>query len=493
MKAPKIQGEIPANVLECVKTLKKAGFEAYLVGGCVRDLLIGRVPKDWDITTNAVPDEIIALFPKTFYENSYGTVGVVFEEIEAPDLRLIEVTPYRVESGYADARHPDSVRFSKDIHDDLGRRDFTVNAIAHDPTADILIDDFKGLEDILSKTLKTVGSPDSRFKEDGLRIIRAVRLASELEFTISSETEEAIVRNAPVLKKIAQERIRDEFSKIIMSDSGAIGVFLLQRLGLLPYILPELEEGLHMKQNQAHSFEVFEHLVRSFQCSIDKKYPLEVRLAALLHDIGKPRSRRYSEEKGDYTFYGHEVIGAKMTKTILERLRFSRETVEIATKLVRWHMFFSDVDQITLSAVRRMVANVGDKLIWDLINLRICDRVGTGRPKEDPYRLRKYISMIEEVLRDPVSVGMLKINGAEIMKTLGIPPGPKIGFMLNILLEEVIEDPTLNTSEYLVSRVTKLAEMDEDELKTLSLEAIAKKDMVEEAELKVIKDKYRVK
>ncbi len=493
MKALKINGSIPAHVIDCVKTLKKGGFQAYLIGGCTRDLIIGREPKDWDITTDATPDEIIALFPKTFYENSFGTVGVVYEEVTDLTARIIEVTPYRVESGYKDSRRPDSVSFSKNIHDDLKRRDFTINAVAYDPIEDVFIDDFEGAGDIESKTLRTVGSPDERFAEDGLRIIRAVRLASELGFTISSETEKSIQANADVLKKIAWERIRDEVSKTLMSDNGAMSLVFLQKLGLMSHIIPELEEGLHMKQNQAHSFEVFEHLVRSLQCAIDKKYPLEVRLAALLHDVGKPRSRRYSEEKGDYTFYGHEVIGAKMAKTILERLKFSRETIEIVTKLVRWHMFFSDVGQITLSAVRRMVANVGDKLIWDLINLRICDRVGTGRPKEDPYRLRKYISMIEEVLRDPVSVGMLKINGADIIKELGIAPGPKIGFMLNILLEDVIEDPSLNTTDYLVSRVTKLNELDENELKELSKEAVSKKDMVEEAELKVIKDKYRVK
>lgn len=493
MEALNIKGNIPTNVMECVKTLKEKGYEAYLVGGCVRDIILGREPKDWDITTNAVPDQIIAAFPKTFYENTYGTVGVVFEEETNPGHKIIEVTPYRVESEYGDSRHPDSVSFSDNIHDDLKRRDFTVNAIAYDPIAEILVDDFDGVGDIGSKTLRTVGVADERFREDGLRIVRAVRLASELGFTIESDTEMSITRNVGVLKKIAWERIRDEFSKIIMSDNGAMTLFVLQKLGLLGHIVPELEEGLHMKQNQAHSFEVFEHLVRSLQCAIDKKYTLEVRLAALFHDIGKPRSRRYSEEKRDYTFYGHEVIGSKMTKIILERLKFSRETIEIVTKLVRWHMFFSDVNQITLSAVRRMVANVGEKLIWDLVNLRICDRVGTGRPKEDPYRLRKYISMIEEVMRDPVSVGMLKIDGNDIIKTLHVEPGPRVGFMLNILLEDVIEDPTKNTEDYLVTRVTELNKLETEELKKLSTVAVGKKDMVEEAELKVIKDKYRVK
>lgn len=298
--------------------------------------------------------------------------------------------------------------------------------------------------------------------------------------------------NSEVLSKIAQERIRDEFVKMLSNQNAVTSIFLLQKLGLMKYIIPELEEGLHMEQNQAHSYSVYEHLLRSMQCAVDKEYPVEIRIAALLHDIGKPRSRRFSEEKKDYTFYGHEVIGAKMTKKILERLKFSRETIDYVEKLVRWHMFFSDTGQITHSAVRRMIANVGKDHIWDLINLRICDRVGTGRPKEEPYRLRKYITMIEEVLRDPVSVSMLKIDGNTMISQLDITPGPKIGFMLNILLGEVIEDPSLNTAEYLVSRVTELNDTDENTLKELSKKAVDLRNMVEEEEVQSIHKKNRV-
>lgn len=506
---------IPQVIISNLQTLKDGGFEAYLVGGCVRDLLLGKTPKDWDITTNANPEQIQALYPKTYYENTYGTVGVVNqdpgektstyseanENIEVglnsteidPALQIVEVTPYRIESEYKDGRHPDSVSFSTNIHDDLKRRDFTVNAIAYDPISDIFIDDFDGLKDIESKTLRSVGDAGGRFREDGLRVLRAVRLASETGFMINIDTEKAIIENGSVLEKIALERIRDEFVKIVNSPSGGMAIFLLQKLDLLKYIIPELEEGIHMKQNQAHSFEVFEHLIRSFQCAIDKGYKTEIRIAALFHDIGKPRSRRHSEEKGDYTFYGHEVVGAKMTKIILERLKFSRETTTLITKLVRWHMFFSDPDQISLSAVRRMVINVGKENIWDLMDLRICDRVGTGRPKEDPYRLRKYVSMIEEVMRDPISVGMLKVDGNTIIKTLGVEPGPRVGFMLNILLGEVIEDPKLNTDEHLVSRITSLNEQTTKELAELSKKAVATKDEVEEGELDEIKNKYRVR
>ncbi len=484
---------IPETILGNLKTLKNAGFEAFLVGGCTRDIFLDREPKDWDITTNATPEQIQGLFPKTFYENTYGTVGVVNEGEGDKKLAIVEITPYRIESMYSDNRHPDAVRFSDNIHDDLKRRDFTVNAIAFDPISDIVVDDFEGIKDIESRTLRSVGVAAERFREDGLRVLRAVRLASELGFTINNDTEKAILEHGSVLKSIANERIRDEFTRLTESKTGGVAITLLQRLDILKYVIPELEEGLHMKQTQAHKFGVFEHLVRSFQCAIDKEYSKEVRMAALFHDIGKPRSRRFSEEKKDYTFYGHEVIGAKMTKTIMERLKFSRETIELVTKLVRWHMFFSDTNQITLSAVRRMIANIGKDHIWDLVNLRVCDRVGTGVPKEDPYRLRKYIAMIEEVLRDPISVGMLKIDGNTLIKSLGIEPGPRVGFMLNILLEDIIEDPSLNTEEYLVTRATKLNELDINELKRLSEEAKSKSMELDQEQVSIIRDKHRVK
>lgn len=483
---------IPALIKEYIALLNKAGFEGYIIGGCTRDILLQRNPKDWDITTNATPDQIQAIFPKTFYENVYGTVGVVHETIEDETLKVVEITPYRTESTYSDSRHPDEVRFSTSIDEDLKRRDFTINAIAYDPISKTFIDNFDGLKDIETKTLRTVGNPVERFTEDGLRILRAIRIAGEIGFTINIDTEKAIIENGHILEKIAKERLRDEFIKVINSDTPAISIFLMNKVGILKYIVPELEEGLHVKQNQAHSFEVFEHLLRSLQHAADKKYQFHVRLAALLHDIGKPRSRRFAEEKNDYTFYGHEVIGAKMAKSIVERLKFSRETIDLVTNLVRWHMFFSDTNQITLSAVRRMVINVGQDHIWDLINLRICDRIGTGRPKEDPYRLRKYIAMIEQVLRDPISVSMLKVDGNSIMKHLNMAPGPKLGFMLNILLEEVIENPALNTENHLLSRVTELNVLELDELKRKSEVAIQKKNMVEGEEIKGIEKKYKV-
>ena len=494
------QSLVPTVVMNIAQTLERGGFEAYLVGGCVRDLFLDRKPKDWDLTTNASPEQIIGLFPKTFYENTFGTVGIVplNEKGEVPEdidptLRVIEVTPYRTESDYTDGRRPDKVEFSQHIEEDLKRRDFTINAIAYDPIKDIIIDPYKGQSDIKDKVIRAVGKAEERFMEDGLRLIRAVRLAAELGFMINTETEKALSDSREMLSKIAKERIRDEFNKIILSKSPMVGVFMCQKLGLIKYVIPELEEGLHTEQNQAHSYTVFEHLLRSLQCAADKDYPLEVRIAALLHDVGKPKSRRFSNEKGDYTFYGHEVIGAEMTKIILDRLNYPRKTIDLVVTFVRWHMFFSDTEQITLSAVRRMIANVGQDQIWNLMNLRICDRVGTGRPKENPYRLRKYTAMIEQVLMDPISVNMLKIDGKRLMEVLHMEPGPKIGLILNALLEEVIEDPTLNTPLFLEKHALELHQLNDTDLKEKADRGKKMREIKEKEELQKIKDKYFVK
>ncbi|MBU6501205.1 HD domain-containing protein, partial [Patescibacteria group bacterium] len=463
---------IPGEAANVVKTLKNKGFQAYLIGGCTRDLLLGRTPKDWDVTTDARPEEIIKIFPNTFYENAYGTVGVVNEESPDESLRVIEVTPYRLEATYSDYRRPDSVSFSDKLEDDLKRRDFTINAIALDIGGEEdrefyegrLVDPYKGQNDLRGALVRTVGNPHERFSEDALRMLRAIRIATELGFMIDSDTEKAIEKYGNLLGNIAKERIRDEFVRILNSDRPMIGLELARRLGLLKYIAAELEQGVGTAQNQAHAYDVWEHSLRSLQHAADKKWPLEIRLAALLHDIGKPASRRWSDEKKDWTFYGHDVIGAKLAAKILSRLAFPKKTTETISKLVRWHMFFSDTEVITLSAVRRLLANVGTEHIWDLMNLRICDRIGTGRPKESPYRLRKYQSMIEEVMHDPVSVSMLRVNGADVISLTESSPGPKIGHILHTLLGEVIEDPKKNERSYLEKRVRELGKLSDQEL-----------------------------
>src|SRR3989338_1927328 len=502
---------IPKEVSRVTEKLEEAGFEVFLVGGCVRDLILGREPKDWDVTTNAKPEEIIALFDKTFYENDYGTVGVVIaregEDAEsAGEALIVEVTPYRIESKYSNNRHPDSVVFSQKLEDDLKRRDFTINALAYSVPASpvgrshglsaqagTITDLYRGEKDMKDKIIRTVGDPVDRFTEDGLRILRAVRLSCELEFEISPETEKAIFENAHLLKNISMERIRDEFTKIIMSNRPIDGLLTMRKLGILKYVVPELEKTVGVEQNQAHAYDVWEHLIRSVQCAADKNYPLEIRLAALFHDISKPESRRRNNEQNTWTFYGHEVLGARVTRKILENLRYPSKIIEKVVTLARWHMFFSDTEQITLSAVRRMIVNVGRDNIWDLMNVRICDRIGTGRPKEDQYRLRKYHAMIEEALRDPVSVGMLKINGKRLMDVTHETAGPKIGYVLHALLEEVLEEPKKNTEEYLENRAKELVLLPENELKALGEQGKLSKEEADEEEIKKIRGRHYVK
>jgi poly(A) polymerase/tRNA nucleotidyltransferase (CCA-adding enzyme) len=491
---------IPEEVINVVKTLKNKGFEAYLIGGCVRDLLLERKPKDWDITTNAVPEEIIPLFKDTFYENNFGTVGIVNEETKDETLKVIEVTPYRLEAEYSDNRRPDHVTFSKNLEDDLQRRDFTINAIALEITEDkkgkfsgTYLDYYNGHEDLQKKVIRTVGDAHDRFTEDGLRILRAVRIATQIGFKIDKNTEKAIINNASLLKNIAKERIRDEFEKIIMSDDPMAGLIHCQKNGLLPYIVPEVEKAVSIEQSRSHIYDVYEHSLRALQHTADKKYPLEIRLAALFHDIGKPSSRRRDEAADLWTFYGHEVIGARMVTKILAELRFPKKVIEKVTKLVRWHMFFADTEQISLSAVRRIISSVGRDNIWDLMNLRGADRMGMGRPKESPYRLRKYHSMVEEAMTDPVSVGMLKIDGQKLMEVTHETPGPKIGFILHALLEEVLENPALNTEEYLNKRSKELIKLDVSELKKLGDSGKETKEKEEEKKIEEIRKKHWVK
>ncbi len=481
---------IPSEVSRIPETLEKAGYKAYLIGGCVRDLILGRKPKDWDVTTNATPEQIMALFPETFYENTYGTVGVVNKEVGDESLKVTEVTPFRLEAEYTDNRRPDSVTFSQNLEDDLKRRDFTINAIALDSKGH-MVDLYNGQEDIKDKMLKAVGNPDERFQEDALRMMRAIRIATELGFTINMETAEAILRNAKLLNNISKERIRDEFTRILLSDEPLTGIVMLDKLGLLEAISPELAQAKGVEQPQAHAYDVWEHLLRSLQHAADKKWPLHIRIAALFHDIGKPPTQK--KVGGQWTFYGHEVVGAKMTRKILVNLKFSNKIIEDVTILVRWHMFFSDTEQISLSAVRRMIANVGKDLIWDLMNLRVCDRIGTGRPKEHPYRLRKYQAMVEEAMRDPVSVGMLKIDGKRLIEVTKLNAGPKVGYILHALLEDVLEEPKHNTAEYLENKAIELAKLDESELKQMGEEGKKRKDIEEEKEIGEIRGKYSVK
>ncbi len=483
--------QVPQEIRAVAQTLEQGGFEVYLVGGCVRDLLIGRVPKDWDITTNATPEKIQELFEETFYENDFGTVGVV-NETENEHLKVVEVTPYRLETTYSDARRPDTVEYSQKLTDDLKRRDFTINALAYSPQTGELVDLYEGREDIKRKTIRAVGDPHERFEEDALRMLRAIRLSAELNFTIDPDTAQAILKNAQQLEKISKERIRDEFLRILKSDNPMHAIVIAQKLGLVPYFAPDLERGIGVEQNQAHEYDVFEHLLRTMQHGADMNWNVDIRLAGLYHDISKPETRRWSPEKEDWTFYGHEVVGARISKKAFNDLKLPKKQVEKLVKMVRWHMFFSDPDKITLSAVRRMIRNVGEENIWDLLKLRICDRIGSGRPKAQPFRFRKYKAMVEEALRDPISVGMLKIDGARVMEVTKESAGPRVGYILHALLEEVLDDPKRNEATYLEKRAVELSELPEESLRAHGEGGKRRREQMEEDAVTQIHKKHGV-
>lgn len=486
-----MQYRVPSEVSKVSQGLRNAGYESHLVGGCVRDLIIGVEPKDWDITTNASPEQIQKIFSDSYYENDFGTVGV---KTGSEDLRLaiIEITPYRTESIYSDKRRPDKVEFGTSLLGDLARRDFTINAIALDESKGQIVDSFNGLKDIKDKIIRSVGDASQRLSEDALRMIRAVRFVAELDFGIDGDTAFAISKNSKYLKYVSRERIRDEFVRILNSNQPMNALVLAKQLGILEYIVPDLIRGIGVEQNKAHLYDVFEHNLRTMQHAADKGWSLDLRLACLYHDIAKPETRRWSEEKKDWTFYGHDVVGSRVTRKALESMHFPRNTIEKVVKLVRWHMFFSDPDQITLSAVRRMIVNVGKENIQDLLNLRVCDRIGTGRPKEQPFRFRKYKAMVDQALRDPISVGMLKTDGNRIMKMFHVKAGPIIGYTLHALLEEILNDPALNTEEYLYKRAGELLKMTEEELRMLGESGKQKRKNAEDEEVKQIMKKHHV-
>lgn len=515
---------LPYYVLEISQALQNAGFEVYLVGGCVRDLLMGRTPEDWDFTTNARPEQIQKIFPDSFYENNFGTVGI---KIPIPTINdqqpitqekvtgykssienyiIVEVTTYRTESTYSDKRRPDEVRFADTLEEDLQRRDFTMNAIAMritDSEKQItknkiqekkgsgeiiryplsifsIVDPFEGQKDIQEKIICAVGNPEQRFAEDALRMMRAVRFHATLGFAIDPKTLSAIQKNANNLAHIAKERVRVELEKIILSSCPSEGIERLEQTGLLKHIIPELREGIGVTQNLHHVYTVWEHNLLALKTCPSKK--LSVRLAALLHDVGKPRTKHGNGLHS--TFYNHDHVGARMTRTILTRLTFPREIVDHATLLVDQHLFYYNVDEVTESAVRRVIARVGKENIQDLIDVRIGDRLGSGVPKAKPYRLRHFEYMVEKVSHDPISVKDLKINGNDLIDTLSIKPGPKIGAILDVLLGDVIEDSALNTREILLSRAQELDQENIKKLRAVAQKRIATQRQSDEEEMK---------
>jgi len=526
---------LPKEVKTVISFLKQRGHEAYAVGGCVRDLLMKKEPQDWDVTTSAKPEEIQKIFPESFYENKFLTVTVQTTELQRSgkkkadllrpanrkaNLKEIEITTFRSEAKYSDKRHPDEVKFAKTLDEDLARRDFTVNAMALEiQNAKIknqnynakfkIIDPFKGQEDLKNKIIRAVGNPEERFSEDALRMMRAVRFATTLNsgvdetnvssppfarlqraWVIEEKTRKAIEKNAPWLRAIAKERIREELMKIIMSEGAAEGVETLRKTGLLKYIIPELEEGFGISQNKHHIYECYEHALKSLDYAAKKNFNKYVRLAALFHDIAKPRVKR--GEGPTSTFYGHETVGARMTARILDRLRFSKKDVEKIVKLVRYHLFYYNVDEVGESSVRRLVRQVGPENMTDLLQVRMADRIGSGVPKAEPYKLRHLKYIIEKVNQDPISVKMLKVSGNDVMKILKIGSGPKIGKILDVLLGYVLSDPEKNKKDFLEKKVEELGKLPEKKLQELDRAAGEEKNKIETKKDEMTKKKYWV-
>lgn len=482
-----MQTKLPPYVLTILEKFQKAGFEIYVVGGAVRDLLLGRKDFDWDFTTNATPEEILKIFPEGFYDNKFGTVGISHESSRYP----YEITTFRREVGYSDKRHPDKVLWGKTLEEDLARRDFTINAMALRLEAAeqrtkgkeqrktnlpmfyvlcsmFLIDPFNGQEDLKNKIIRAVGDPVQRFNEDALRMMRAIRIAAEISlpdrpagrpagrqgFVIEEKTFEAIKMHSTLINQIAKERVKEELFRILASLNPYEGMLMLHNSGLMHEIMPEFEEGYGVEQKSPgrhHIYDVATHSLLALK-NCPSKDPL-VRFATLIHDIGKPRTQKVTSD-GVITFYNHEVIGSRIAKDIANRLRFSKKEKDKLWILVRRHQFTVDERQ-TDKAIRKFIRNVGVENIQDMLDLRTGDRLGGGS-KKTSWRLEEFKKRIEEVQKQPFSIKDLKINGKDVMELLKIPPSPKVGEILQKLFEEVEENPSRNTREYLLGRIKEL-------------------------------------
>lgn len=446
--------KLPKKVEEFMDVFRRKGYEIYVVGGAVRDLLLGKTSKNWDFTTNAKPEEILSLFKNAFYNNKYGTVSIPFKEKE--EIILYEVTPFRKEYSYSDYRHPDKIEWGETVEEDLRRRDFTINSMAFDGKK--LIDPFGGREDLARKLVRAVGDPDKRFSEDALRLLRAVRFASQLGFQIEPETYKSIVKNAHLIQKISWERIRDEFFKILKSPYSADGILVLKNTGLLHFILPELEECFNVPQKSPkrhHIYDVGTHLVESLRHCPSKD--VITRFAVLIHDIGKPKTFRKTEE-GVITFYNHEVVGAKLADKIAKRFRLSNRQRDKLVRLVRYHQFTVNENQSD-KAIKRFIRNVGKENLEDILALRIADRIGSGASPSS-WRLELFKKRIEEVQKQPFTVKDLKIDGYDVMKILNLKPGPKVGEVLKMIFEKVEKGELKNEREELLEELKKFKKID---------------------------------
>jgi len=464
--------ELPPFILQILKKFQDSGYEIYIVGGAVRDILTKRPVDDWDFTTDATPPEILKIFPDGFYDNVFGTVGISHESSPNP----YEITTFRREFDYSDHRRPTKVEWGKTLEDDLQRRDFTINAMAlaieqeskrvkewKNKTSTLplsrsftLIDRYDGQNDLENKLIRAVGDPNKRFREDALRMMRAVRIAAELGFTIEDKTFEAIKNNSGLINKIAKERVKDELLKIIASHNPYEGVVIFRNSGLMEEIIPEMEAAFGVEQKSPgrhHIYDVGTHSLLSLKNVAEKNNDAIVRLATLIHDIGKPKTFK-KQDDGVITFYNHELVSGRIARDIAKRLRFSKKQAEKFYRLVRYHQFTVDEKQ-TDSSLRRFIRNVGLENVSDMIDLRVGDRLGGGA-RETSWRLEEFKKRLIEVQKQPFTVHDLKITGHDVMRELGIKPGPIVGMVLNKIYDEVVEKKVENKKEVLVKLLKEL-------------------------------------
>jgi tRNA nucleotidyltransferase (CCA-adding enzyme) len=444
--------KLPKKVKEIAGKFLDVGAEIYVVGGASRDLLLGREVADWDFTTNLTPEEMKVLFPKnSFCENKFGTFSIV------RGGEVFEVTTFRTERGYSDARHPDEVKWGSSLTEDLQRRDFTVNAIAIDlkKSGDgievkEIIDKYGGLKDLNKGIIKSVGRADDRFGEDALRMMRAIRIASQIGFKIEKNTFESIKNNAALINKVAGERIRDELFKLLLSPLPGKGVEMLRDSGLLAHIMPELMTGLNLAQKGHHIYDVWQHGIETLNNCVSNN-PV-TRLACLLHDVGKPATAVGSGE--ERTFHNHEVVGSRIAVAIGKKLRLSNKQLDMLFRLVRWHMFTTEKKQ-TDKAVKRFIRRVTPEYIDEMITLRRADRIGSGAA-ETSWRWELFKKRIVEVQKQPFTIKDLKVSGNDVMEVMGIRPGPKVGDVLEELFREVEDNPELNQRDILMEKLQNM-------------------------------------
>jgi tRNA nucleotidyltransferase (CCA-adding enzyme) len=448
---PSLVARIDRDAVGICARLREAGKRGWIVGGCVRDLLRGKPVSDWDVATDARPTEVMKLFPRVIPTGiDHGTVSVLVRGTP------YEVTTLRGETTYSDGRRPDAVVFVDDIAADLARRDFTFNAIAIDPLGPTLIDPWGGQEDLHARLLRAVGDPAERFSEDGLRVLRAARFAATLECTIEPRTLAAIEPTLGTYRKVSAERVRDEWMKTMKARRPSAAFEIMRTTGILGVTLPEMLDSVGMAQNRFHAYDVWNHALACLDaCEGDAV----LRIAALLHDIGKPRTRALSEKTNDYTFYNHEKVGAEMVGPILDRLRFSNDEKTRITSLVANHLVCYS-DEWTDAAVRRWIRRVSVDRLEDLYALNRADLLGKGRDATDDLaglgRLKGRVAA-ELQARHALTPRDLAVDGKDVMRELAIKPSRRVGEVLEMLMEKVVEDPALNQRETLLALIRESA------------------------------------